>query len=239
MLSNLTFATLAGMLSILSPCVLPLVPIVLSTAASRHRFGPAALAGGLAVSFVAVGLFVALVGFGLGLDLGVFRSAGAIVMILIGTVMLLPSLQARVALAAGPVGNWTERRFGGFDESGWQGQFGVGLLLGTVWSPCVGPTLGAASLMAARGENLGQVIVTMLAFGIGAALPLLLLGSVSRDIFNRNRDRMLSAGKWLKSVFGGILIAIGLLILTGIDKELEARLVEMSPIWLTDLTTRF
>lgn len=239
MLSNLTFATLAGMLSILSPCVLPLVPIVLSTAASRHRFGPAALAGGLAVSFVAVGLFVALVGFGLGLDLGVFRSAGAVVMILIGTVMLLPSLQARVALAAGPVGNWTERRFGGFDESGWQGQFGVGLLLGTVWSPCVGPTLGAASLMAARGENLGQVIVTMLAFGIGAALPLLLLGSVSRDIFNRNRDRMLSAGKWLKSVFGGILIAIGLLILTGIDKELEARLVEMSPIWLTDLTTRF
>lgn len=239
MLSNLTFATLAGMLSILSPCVLPLVPIVLSTAASRHRFGPAALAGGLAVSFVAVGLFVALVGFGLGLDLGVFRSAGAIVMILIGTVMLLPSLQARVALAAGPVGNWTERRFGGFDESGWQGQFGVGLLLGTVWSPCVGPTLGAASLMAARGENLGQVIVTMLAFGIGAALPLLLLGSVSRDMFNRNRDRMLSAGKWLKSVFGGILIAIGLLILTGIDKQLEARLVEMSPIWLTDLTTRF
>lgn len=239
MLSNLTFATLAGMLSILSPCVLPLVPIVLSTAASRHRFGPAALAGGLAVSFVAVGLFVALVGFGLGLDLGVFRSAGAVVMILIGTVMLLPSLQARVALAAGPVGNWTERRFGGFDESGWQGQFGVGLLLGTVWSPCVGPTLGAASLMAARGENLGQVIVTMLAFGIGAALPLLLLGSVSRDMFNRNRDRMLSAGKWLKSIFGGILIAIGLLILTGIDKQLEARLVEMSPIWLTDLTTRF
>ncbi|WP_165215065.1 cytochrome c biogenesis CcdA family protein [Affinirhizobium pseudoryzae] len=239
MLSALTFATLAGMLSILSPCVLPLVPIVLSTAASRHRFGPAALAGGLAVSFVAVGLFVALVGFGLGLDLGVFRSTGAVIMILIGTVMILPSLQARVALAAGPIGNWTERRFGGFDDAGWQGQFGVGLLLGTVWSPCVGPTLGAASLMAARGENLGQVVVTMLAFGIGAALPLLVLGSLSRDMFNRNRDRMLGAGKWLKSVFGGILIVIGLLILTGIDKQLEARLVEMSPAWLTALTTRF
>jgi cytochrome c biogenesis protein CcdA len=239
MLSSITFATLAGMLSILSPCVLPLVPIVLSTAATRHRFGPAALAGGLAVSFVAVGLFVALVGFGLGFDLGVFRSTGAIIMILIGTVMIMPSLQARVALAAGPIGNWTERRFGGFDDGGWQGQFGVGLLLGTVWSPCVGPTLGAASLMAARGENLGQVVVTMLFFGIGAALPLLLLGSLSRDMFNRNRDRMLGAGKWLKGVFGGILIAIGLLILTGIDKQLEARLVEMSPAWLTELTTRF
>lgn len=239
MLTSITFAALAGMLSILSPCVLPLVPIVLASAATRHRFGPAALAAGLGVSFVAVGLFVALVGFGLGLDLGVFRSVGAVIMILIGAVMVMPSMQARIALAAGPVGNWTERRFGGFDESGWQGQFGVGLLLGMVWSPCVGPTLGAASLMAARGENLGQVIVTMLAFGFGAALPLLLLGTLSRDVFNRRRERMLGAGKWLKLVFGVVLIAIGVLILTGIDKQLEAALVEASPAWLTDLTTRF
>ena len=239
MLTGITFAGLAGMLSILSPCVLPLVPIVLSSAATKHRYGPAALAAGLAVSFVAVGLFVALVGFSLGLDLGVFRSVGAVIMILIGMVMVMPSLQARVALAAGPVGNWTERRFGGFNDSGWQGQFGVGLLLGTVWSPCVGPTLGAASLMAARGENLGQVIVTMLAFGIGAALPLLLLGTLSRDVFNRSRERMLGTGKWLKGAFGVILVTIGLLILTGIDKQMEAALVEASPAWLTDLTTRF
>ena len=74
---------------------------------------------------------------------------------------------------------------------------------------------------------------------IGAALPLLLLGSLSRDMFNRNRNRMLGAGKWLKGVFGAILVAIGLLILTGIDKQLEARLVEMSPAWLTALTTQF
>ena len=50
-----------------------------------------------------------------------------------------------------------------------------------MWSPCVGPTLGAASLLAAKGENLGQVAITMLAFGIGAALPLMLLGFLSRE----------------------------------------------------------
>ncbi|MCJ8508323.1 cytochrome c biogenesis CcdA family protein [Rhizobium lemnae] len=239
MLTGITFAGLAGILSVLSPCVLPLVPIVLASAANRHRLGPLALAAGLAVSFVVVGLFVALVGFGLGLDFGLFRSAGAIIMILIGAVMVMPALQARLALAAGPVGSWTEKRFGGFDESGWQGQFGVGLLLGTVWSPCIGPTLGAASLMAARGENLGQVIVTMLAFGIGAALPLLVLGTVSRDLFSRTRDRMLRAGRWLKAILGIMLIVIGSLILTGMDKRLETKLIEASPAWLTDLTTRF
>ncbi|MBP1850398.1 cytochrome c biogenesis CcdA family protein [Rhizobium halophytocola] len=239
MITTILLAALAGVLSILSPCVLPLVPIVLATAAGKHRFGPVALAVGLAVSFVAVGLFVALIGFGLGLDLGVFRSVGAVIMIGLGAVLLVPAMQTRLATAAGPLGNWSERHFGGGTGDGWQGQFGIGLLLGMVWSPCVGPTLGAASLMAARGENLAAVGSTMLAFGIGAALPLLLLGVLSRDVFNRMRDRMLNAGKLLKGIFGVVLVLLGVLILSGADKQLEAALVAASPDWLTQLTTRF
>ncbi|MGF0537081.1 cytochrome c biogenesis CcdA family protein [Agrobacterium sp. ES01] len=238
MITTIFLAGLAGVLSILSPCVLPLVPIVLATASGKHRLGPVALAVGLAVSFVAVGMFVALIGFSLGFDLGFFRYIGALIMIALGAVLLVPSMQSRLALAAGPLGNWSERRFGG-DGEGWQGQFGIGLLLGLVWSPCVGPTLGAASLMAAQGENLGQVAATMLAFGIGAALPLLLLGMLSRDVFNRMRDRMLNAGKVLKGAFGIVLLLLGVLILSGADKRLEATLVDASPAWLTDLTTRF
>src|SRR5258708_1652562 len=75
------------------------------------------------------------------------------------------------------------RRFGGFSKLGLSGQFGVGLLLGTVWSPCVGPTLGAASVLAAQGKNLGAVALTMLIFGLGAGLPLMLFGSMSRHLF--------------------------------------------------------
>jgi len=120
-----------------------------------------------------------------------------------------------------------------------KGQFGLGLLLGAVWSPCVGPTLGAASVMAARGENLAQVTATMTAFGIGAALPLLVIGSLSRERLSRWRDRMLGAGKSGKAILGGLLIAIGSLVVTGLDKRLEAALVDFSPVWLTTLTTRF
>ncbi len=239
MLAGLGLAFLAGVLSILSPCVLPILPVVLGAAAAQSRLGPAALAGGLALSFVAIGLFFATVGFSLGLDAGVLRQAAAMVLVVIGLVLVLPPLQARIAVAAGPVGQWTDERFGGFSRDGTGGQFGLGLLLGAVWSPCVGPTLGAASALAAEGRDLAQVALTMLLFGIGAALPLLLLGSLSRDALMRWRGRMLSAGAGLKAALGVLLVAGGLLVVTGLDRRVEAFLVDASPAWLTDAATRF
>lgn len=231
------FGFLAGILSILSPCVLPLLPVVLGAAASQHRWGPVALATGLTVSFTAIGLFVATVGFAIGIDADVFRTVSALLLIVIGLVLVIPVAQTRLAVAAGPVGNWAEQRFGGFATDGVGGQFALGLLLGAVWSPCVGPTLGAASVMAARGENLGSVAVTMLAFGLGAGIPLALMGYLSRESLIRMRQRMLSAGRLAKVVLGVVLTAAGVLILSGGDKALEAFLVERSPEWLTRLTT--
>jgi cytochrome c-type biogenesis protein len=238
-MASIGLAFLAGVLSTLSPCVLPLLPIVLGTAVSAHRAGPLALAAGLALSFVVIGLFVATIGFSIGLDTGVFRAAAAVLLMAIGLVLLVPRFQAQVALAAGPVSNWTEQRFGGFSGNGLGGQFGVGLLLGAVWSPCVGPTLGAASLLAAQGSNLGYVTLAMLMFGLGAALPLLLLGLLSRETLMRWRERMLAAGRSGKIAMGVLLVATGFLVLTGLDKALETILVDWSPAWLTELTTRF
>ena len=239
MIATLGFAFLAGTLSVLSPCVLPLLPIVFGAAATQHRLGPLALAAGLAVSFVAIGLFFATIGFSLGLDGGALRQASAVVLVLIGFVLVSPPLQARFAVAAGPIGQWTDSRFGDVSRDGLWGQLGLGLLLGAVWSPCVGPTLGAASALAAEGRDLGQVAATMLVFGIGAALPLLFLGLVSRDVLMRWRRHMLAAGKGLKAALGVGLMLAGLLIITGLDKRLEAFLVDATPPWLTTLTTEF
>lgn len=233
------FALLAGILSTLSPCVLPLLPLVLGAAVSEHRFGPVVLAAGLAVSFVAIGLFVATVGFSIGLDADVFRGLAALLLLAIGLVLVVPQLQARVAVAGGLVSNWSHDRFGGAGTTGLKGQFAVGLLLGAVWSPCVGPTLGAASVLAAQGKDLGQVAIVMAAFGVGAALPLLLLGLVSRDVMLRWRDRLARAGQGGKTILGALLFAVALLSLTGLDRKLEALLVDLSPAWLTQLTTKF
>ena len=238
-MSAVALAFLAGLLSTLSPCVLPLLPIVLGGALSQHRLGPVALAVGLALSFVAIGLFIATIGFSIGLDAGFFRLVAALMMVAIGLVLMLPVLQMRLAAAGGPLSDWTEQRFGGFSGNGLGGQFLVGLLLGAVWSPCVGPTLGAASVLAAQGQDLGEVALTMLVFGIGAGVPLIALGFLSRETLMRSRDRLLSAGKRLKLALGAVLVIVGVMIVTGLDKRLETILVEHSPDWLTDLTTRY
>lgn len=239
MLGSLALAFLAGVLSILSPCVLPILPLVLGTAASGHRLGPVALAAGLSLSFVVIGLFVATAGFALGIGGAVFRGAAAVLIIAVGAVLLLPPLQARLALASGPIANWTDQQFGTSRGSGLGGQFGIGLLLGAVWSPCVGPTLGAASLLAAQGQDLPRVALTMLVFGLGAALPLLALGLVSREAALRWRGKLLAAGGGLKRALGAVFVAVGVLVLLGLDKRIEAVLVDASPQWLTELTTRF
>jgi cytochrome c biogenesis protein CcdA len=237
--ANFALAFLAGTLSILSPCVLPLLPIVLGAAASTHAWGPAALAAGLALSFTALGLFVATIGFSIGLDANFFRAVGGTLLIVLGVVLLQPRLHEKAAAAGGPLGNWIEHRFGNFATATLGGQLALGLLLGTVWAPCVGPTLGAASLLASQGKNLGQVALTMVVFGIGAGLPLLLLGLLSREAVTRWRGRLLGAGGRGKELLGALLVVLGALILAGLDKRLETWLVEASPAWLTGLTTRY
>lgn len=236
MLGHLILAFAAGSLSIFSPCVLPLLPIVLGTAASQGRLGPLALGAGVVLSFVSVGLFVALIGFSIGLDAGFFRVLASVMLIIIGFVLLVPVYQDRLAVIAGPVSGWGQ---GGFSDTGAAGQFGIGLLLGTVWSPCVGPTLGAASLLAAQGKDLFQVAMTMVSFGVGVGVPLVLIGLLSRSLLQKMRDRMMSASKGFKALLGVIFILLGGLILVGLDKKAEEALVDASPAWLTELTTRF
>lgn len=238
-ISGIALAFIAGVLSVLSPCVLPILPIVLGTAASRHRLGPVALASGLSLSFVAVGLFLATVGHAIGLNGEALRYLAATLIIAVGAVLMLPPLQARLALAGGPIAAWTDERFGTSPGNGLSGQFWIGTLLGAIWSPCVGPTLGAASLLAAQGRDLLQVAITMFTFGVGAALPLLVLGLVSREVMQQWRQRLLSAGHGMKTALGLLFVLIGGLVLLGLDKTVETFLVEASPQWLTSLTTRF
>ena len=119
------------------------------------------------------------------------------------------------------------------------GQFLLGLLLGVVWSPCVGPVLGATITLASQGQNLGHVTLVMALFGFGAGLPLILLGLLSRQAMMKVRGKLFAAGKIGKRILGGILLLVGLLIISGLDKQLEGIVVAASPDWLINLTTRF
>jgi len=237
--SVLGFGFLAGLLSILSPCVLPVLPLVFAPAGAVHRFGTLSLVAGLVTSFVVIGLFVATIGFSIGLDGGVVRDVAAVMLGLVGIVLLSGSLQQRFAMATSSFGNGASQLMERFTPSGLGGQFSIGVLLGAVWSPCVGPTLGAASVLAAQGRDLGSVTAVMIAFGMGAALPLILVSRLSRQALMRWRSRMMEVGKAGKMLLGAASLTVSALILTGLDRIFETALVEASPAWLTALTTRF
>lgn len=239
MVVTLGLAFVAGVLSTLSPCVLPILPLVFGAAVGAHRFGVLALSAGLVLAFVAVGLFVATAGFAMGLDGGVFRFVSAALLGAAGILLLSGRLQDRLAVATGPVTEGASRFFGRMPGGGLSGQFLLGVALGTMWSPCVGPTLGAASLLAAQGKALGAVALTMGVFGLGAALPLAGVGLLSREAMRRWRGRIASGAASGKRLLGGAALAISVLILTGADRAVETALVQASPDWVTDLTTRY
>ncbi len=237
-LVNFGLSFLAGVLTTLSPCVLPLVPILLGSATSTHRFGSFALVGGLMLSFMAIGVTLGTLGASVGLGQDTLRVVGGVLLILFGTVLFSNLLQERFSTAISRLGvgqDALER----FNLNGLHGQFLLGMLLGVVWSPCVGPTLGVAVTLASQGRELVQVAAVMLMFSLGAALPLLAIGMLSRQALGKWRSRMLEAGQMAKKIFGAALLLIGILVLTGADKSFEEWAVNVMPDWLVTLTSRY
>jgi cytochrome c biogenesis protein CcdA len=229
----LALAFAAGLLTALSPCVLPLLPLVMG-GAGGGRYGPAAIAAGFVAAFTAIGVAMATIGAALGVSDAVVRGGSAALLLAAGGAMLigrwLPDVAGRWL---SPVASLSDRLAPRGDR-GLAAQFVVGALLGGIWSPCVGPTLGAALALAARGETLVRAAAIMAAFGLGSATVLLAAGYASRVVGGR-RLRLLQAGAAGRLVFGALLVAIGLSVATGLDKTLEAAMVARLPQWWIDL----
>jgi cytochrome c biogenesis protein CcdA len=232
-------ALVAGLLTTLSPCVLPLIPLLMGSAVSAHRLGPWALAVGVALSFTVAGVLLASVGASLGLDGETFRWVAALLMTAFGLILLSGRLQALFVRATSGLSNSGHALLARFTLDGLGGQFVLGLLLGFVWSPCVGPTLGAATTLASQGRNLAQISLLMAVFGVGASLPLLLIGSLSRAALLRIRGSLKTTDERGKQVLGLALLLLGALILFHADHRLEAWLLDHAPAWLTALTTQY
>jgi len=228
----------AGVLSLLAPCVLPLAPMIVASSLQAHRLGPVAMAAGLALAFALSGTLLAGATLALGLGPEAMRTGAAVLMLGFGAVLVAPTLQLRLATAMGPVAGsadaWSRR----VDPSTLGGQFAAGALLGLVWAPCTGPTLGVAITLASQNDSLPRAAAIMLAFALGATAPLLALAYGARRLFVQRRETLLRLGQIGKLAMGWVLILLGALVLSGLDKWIEARLAAAMPDWLVELTTR-
>lgn len=232
---ELVFAYVAGLLTLINPCVLPVLPVVIGSALQTSSRGPLALAAGLSLSFVVLGVFVTSFGFLLGVTEENISKIGAVVMIGFGFIILSPQLSSAFSTASAGVAMRADAHFGRLKPEGLAGLFIGGLLLGAVWSPCIGPTLGAAISLAAMGQALGRAAVIMSAFALGVSTLILVLGFGARRVLLRYRGLAYRA----RPVLGGVFILVGLAILLRLHHSVEELAIDVLPPWLLDLSVRF
>lgn len=230
------FAYGAGLLTLINPCVLPVLPIVLATSLQASPRGPAALALGMSLAFVGLGLAVTAFGRVVGLTPETLADAGAVVMIGFGLVLLLPVANRRFALATAGVSSRADAGINAIPHEGAGGQFLGGALLGAVWSPCIGPTLGAAIGLASQGESLALAGGIMVAFALGVSTIILTLGYGTRSLLARNRALMQSLAQRARPIIGVVFVAVGAAILLRFNHLAEGWLVETLPAWLIDFS---
>jgi len=232
-------ALLSGALTVLSPCVLPLLPIVLACALGEHRWAPLALIGGLVASFALSGLLVAGAVQALRIEPETIRIGSAGLLVMFGALLLSATLRERLAAWAGSYSAGMGAVAGGFAPKGLPGNLALGALLGAAWTPCAGPTLGAAIALAASSATALQAAGLMGMFALGAGLPLVGLAYGSRNSVGLRRAILGKAAKIAQPLMGGALALTGTLILLGADRALEAALLDILPEWLVRLTTQF
>lgn len=233
------WAWLAGVLTLINPCVLPLLPVIIAGAFQSNKHGPIYMAAGLTVSFTVVGVLITAFGHLIGLNEQTINKTAALLMIVFGVILLIPALQEKLASLAAPLASGANNRIDSVQSNSGFGQFYIGLLLGAVWSPCVGPTLGGAIGLAATGEGLLQATITMIFFGIGVSTILLLLSYGSRELLNSRKERLM---KWMpraKPIMGIALLLTGLAILFHWNRAIDIWLLDVMPVWLQNLSVKF
>lgn len=234
----LLLALLAGTLTTLSPCVLPVVPLVLVAALQKHRLAPLALIGGMAATFTLLGTGLVAIGVAAGPHREI-RILSAALMLVFGLVLVSIRVQNLFAPALAPLGARLGNATARFAPDGLPGHAVLGMLLGAVWTPCSGPTLGAAMGLAAADQDTARALVVMLTFSLGAGLPMLALAYGSRRALMTRRDSFARFAAWSKPALGLTLLLLGFAVLLELDRTLEALLVARMPDWLVELATRY
>lgn len=237
--SEIGLSMAAGGLTTLSPCVFPLLPLVLGGAVQSKRAAPLAMGVGMTLSFAGIGVLFGVAGDALGLDPDSVRRGTAYMLLGFGAVMLVPWLNERLTHWMAPLASSANQAAASVDAGSLRGALLMGSLLGLIWSPCSGPLLGSALTLVATEGGAWRGAVILGLFGLGAAAPLVTAAYLSRAGFGQVRRWVFKHGQQSKKLFGGLLLLVGLAILSGADRWLETQVNSQLPDAWLQLTTRF
>ena len=232
MLLLMLFALIAGAGTAITPCVLPVLPALLSASAAGGRRRPLGIVLGLAVTFTIAIVALAQLVKGVGLASGAARTLAIVVLIGFGLILLIPELAARVQAPLSRLARFGPRTRG---DGFWSG-VAVGGALGFVCAPCAGPILAAVTSVSASSGATAQVIAVALAYAVGLSSVLLLYALGGRAVIERVRRS--ARGHVVERTLGVVLIATGVLMAANLDVRFEEALAKSQtlPGFLLDPT---
>lgn len=233
---ELVFAYGAGLLTLINPCVLPVLPIVLAAALNADRYGPLALAAGMSLSFVVLRVLITTFGASVGLTQDRIAAAGALIMVGFGVVLLVPAFARRFERATSGMASGADSMMTNVSHTTLSGQFIGGMLLGAVWSPCIGPTLGGAIALAAQGSDLLYAAGIMVFFALGVSTLILSLGFGAREALRNRAQSLRGLAMRAKPILGVAFVTVGTALYFQINHVIEAWTLDVMPIWLQDLS---
>jgi cytochrome c biogenesis protein CcdA/thiol-disulfide isomerase/thioredoxin len=226
MIILILFSLLSGLVTVLSPCILPVLPIVLSSTLTGGKRRPLGVVTGLIVSFSIFTLAISQIVSLLGISANVLRIVAVVIIGILGLGLILPGLNQLI-----------ERLFSRLPGLVKQGEqqgsgFGSGLItgasLGLIWAPCAGPILAAVTTLAAtQSVTLGSVVVVV-SYAIGSGIPLLAIAYGGRNLMQRVPFLVNNARK-VQQTFGVVMIITALLIAFNVDTMVTAWVTDMVP----------
>lgn len=229
----LGFSFLAGLVTILAPCIWPVLPIILSSsiAGRNQKLRPLGITLGVVVSFTFFTLAISSLVRIFHLDPNILRLTAVFIIAFLGLMMIIPALTVRfeglVSRLSGRFNPVTNQQNSGFFPG-----FITGLSLGLVWSPCAGPILATIATLAATGQVSFMVILVTLAYILGVAIPLFAFAYGGQRFLIRAHNLNKYTAR-IQQVFGIIMILAAIAIYTNYDQTLQLQLIAKFPTLAT------
>ena len=226
------FAFIAGIVTILSPCILPILPIVLAGSVGGHK-RPLGIVTGFVLSFTFFTLFLAVIVRSFGISADALRLVSVIIIGLFGIALVLPAAQKISEILFSklssrmPVGNSGTGFFSGIL---------IGISLGLIWTPCVGPIIAAVITLAATASVNSQTVLITLAYSLGTAIPMFFIMYSGRKLFEKVPWLLKNTGK-IQRVFGVLMILTALAIYFNIDRKFQTFILDTFPQYGIGLTS--
>jgi cytochrome c biogenesis protein CcdA/thiol-disulfide isomerase/thioredoxin len=223
----LLFSFLAGIFTVLSPCILPILPPLLAAGSTKGRFRPFGIILGLIVSFTFFTLLLTALVYTLGFSANLIRNAAIAFVFLFGLIMFIPFFSGYFAEKTSlfsELGQKLQRPH----SNGFGGGFLLGLSLGLLWTPCAGPILASITALVATESLSLQAAILTLTYSIGAAIPLFLITYGSSRLIQTSKF-LSSHAEGIRQAFGVVMMMTALLMATHWDMILEKKLTNLLP----------